>query len=194
MRGQAQNNTFSEDDEQLLTSGLFADVKVICGDQTWNLHRNIICSRCDYFKKAFTSQFMEATTKEITIREQDPTKVNWVITFIYTRKASPDLEALLDDHETFINTCTEVLTISDFFCLDSFQILIASELERDLSESRANSPWLSTTSLLIAIIVEQIPNFTLRLGSAQTALSPRELKDFVVGVAGHEALEPEDFE
>ncbi|CAJ2500866.1 Uu.00g037190.m01.CDS01 [Anthostomella pinea] len=46
-------STLTESNEHLLEPGLFADVKVKCGDRTWNLHRAIICLRCPYFEKAF---------------------------------------------------------------------------------------------------------------------------------------------
>ncbi|KAH9995351.1 BTB/POZ protein [Xylariaceae sp. FL0662B] len=135
MEGRVKNNIFSEGDEELLASGLFSDVKVICGDQTWSLHRSVICPRCSYFAKAFTGHFMEAKTREITIREQDPVGVNWIIAFIYTGKASPDLEALLGDPNSIFGTCMSALEISDFFGLDSFHTFIVSALEKQLLKS-----------------------------------------------------------
>ncbi|KAI0154919.1 hypothetical protein GGR57DRAFT_465421 [Xylariaceae sp. FL1272] len=44
-------------DEEPLESALFADVTVVCGDKTWKLHRNILCSRCTYFQKGLTGNF-----------------------------------------------------------------------------------------------------------------------------------------
>ncbi|CAJ2500863.1 Uu.00g037160.m01.CDS01 [Anthostomella pinea] len=44
-------NIYSNCDERLLISGILSDVKVICGDKTWNLHKTIICIRCPYFEK-----------------------------------------------------------------------------------------------------------------------------------------------
>ncbi|KAI0195442.1 hypothetical protein F4808DRAFT_474673 [Astrocystis sublimbata] len=37
-------------DEELLESGMFSDIKVICKDKTWLLHRVIVATRCPYFE------------------------------------------------------------------------------------------------------------------------------------------------
>lgn len=68
---------------RLLRTGLFSDVTVKCGDRTWNLHKNIICSRCDWFKKALTGQFKEASTNVIEINDFEPRLVGWLIEYLY---------------------------------------------------------------------------------------------------------------
>ncbi len=42
---------------RLLQSGLFSDVTVKCGERTWNLHKNILCSRNIWFEKALTGNY-----------------------------------------------------------------------------------------------------------------------------------------
>ncbi|RYO84170.1 hypothetical protein DL764_009371 [Monosporascus ibericus] len=39
-------------DKELLKTGFFSDVKVVCDDKTWALHKNILCTRRVFFKKA----------------------------------------------------------------------------------------------------------------------------------------------
>lgn len=44
-------------DLKLLESGNFSDVTVTCGNKTWKLHKNILCSRSMWFEKALTGGF-----------------------------------------------------------------------------------------------------------------------------------------
>ncbi|RYO89313.1 hypothetical protein DL766_005153 [Monosporascus sp. MC13-8B] len=109
-------------DEELLKTGFFSDVKVICGHETWDLHKNILCTRSTFFKKALTE------TGRVELHEQDPTEVGWVITFIYTSEASPDLTSLLEDQNTMADTCVRLLTIGDYFGLDGLGDMVARVL------------------------------------------------------------------
>ncbi|KAI1329206.1 hypothetical protein F5Y16DRAFT_418420 [Xylariaceae sp. FL0255] len=125
---------YSEHDENLLKTGKFSDAQVVCGNQTWNIHKAIICTRSVYFEKALTGNFEEAKTGTIVIQEQDPAKVGWVLTCIYTGKATPDLAKLLEDNATMIPACLEALKVADYFCFDGFQNLISQWLEERFFE------------------------------------------------------------
>ncbi|RYP11848.1 hypothetical protein DL765_007565 [Monosporascus sp. GIB2] len=109
-------------DEELLKTGFFSDVKVLCGNKTWELHKPILCTRSAFFKKALTE------TGCVELHGQDPTEVGWVITFIYTSKASPDLASLLEDENTMADTCVRLLTIGDYFGLDCLGNMVARVL------------------------------------------------------------------
>ncbi|KAI1265852.1 hypothetical protein F5Y18DRAFT_383675 [Xylariaceae sp. FL1019] len=106
-------------DEDLLGSALFADVTVECGDKEWHLHRNILVSRCVYFSKGLTGPFKEASEQKITIHDQDPQHVYWLIYYIYTTRAAPDLVALLQNDATCLSACVALLNVADFFLLDA---------------------------------------------------------------------------
>ncbi|KAK7943490.1 uncharacterized protein PG986_012603 [Apiospora aurea] len=59
-------------DERLLKTGEYADLRVTCGDREWNLHRNILASRCDWFDKALGGNFKgETPLVDICIRLYD---------------------------------------------------------------------------------------------------------------------------
>ncbi|RYP48614.1 hypothetical protein DL768_005534 [Monosporascus sp. mg162] len=109
-------------DEELLKTGFFSDVKVVCGHKTWELHKPILCTRSAFFKRALTE------TGCVELHEQDPTEVGWVITFIYTSKASPDLTRLLEDQNTMADTCVRLFTIGDYFGLDCLGDMVARVL------------------------------------------------------------------
>ncbi|KAM0819970.1 putative BTB/POZ protein [Seiridium cardinale] len=71
-------------DRKLFESGLFTDVQIICGNKTWNLHRNILASRCIWFEKALSGNFEEATTRTITITTFNAESIGQLLEFIYT--------------------------------------------------------------------------------------------------------------
>lgn len=49
---------------ELLESGVLTDVKVSCGDRTWDLHKLILCSRSSFFKNALTGEFEVRSTSK----------------------------------------------------------------------------------------------------------------------------------
>ncbi|RYP56306.1 hypothetical protein DL769_009937 [Monosporascus sp. CRB-8-3] len=65
-------------DKALLESGLFSDVVVKCGEESWRLHRSIL-SRCLWFHKALTGSFEEATSGVVTIHTFEPEHISWLL-------------------------------------------------------------------------------------------------------------------
>ena len=43
---------------RLFTTGEYADFTVICKDRTWNVHRNIVLPRCEFFKACLQGEFV----------------------------------------------------------------------------------------------------------------------------------------
>ncbi|KAK4113135.1 POZ domain-containing protein [Canariomyces notabilis] len=110
-------NRFLSSDEKLLRDGLFSDVTVKCGDRTWNLHKNILCTRSVWFERALTGRFLEAQTGVIEIQNFTPDAVDWVIRYIYTGVCDiPSLKPSRDTKTHFV-TCYEVYTVADYFSL-----------------------------------------------------------------------------
>lgn len=90
----------------LLNTGKFSDVTITCGDKVWNLHRAIICSRSQYFQKAFGSDFkvrtwtlwsssktdgaasQESGTKTLHLEETDAELFQHVVTYMYSDGSS----------------------------------------------------------------------------------------------------------
>lgn len=49
----------------LLTTGDYADFRLTCNDYTWPVHKGVLCTQCDFFKKA-----LDGTSKVATCRSQ----------------------------------------------------------------------------------------------------------------------------
>ncbi|KAK3343294.1 BTB/POZ protein [Neurospora tetraspora] len=108
---------FLSSDEKLLESGLFSDVTVRCGDRTWNLHKNILCSRSIWFEKALTGNFEEAKSGIVNIENFEPEAIDILIRYIYTGIC--DISALSPTTKTNFVSCFEVYTVGDYFALSS---------------------------------------------------------------------------
>ncbi|KAK3291160.1 uncharacterized protein B0H64DRAFT_43488 [Chaetomium fimeti] len=62
----------------------WADLTVICGGETFRLHRAVICPQSPFFEKACSGGFIEATTGQINLSEEDPHIFAKFVRFIYT--------------------------------------------------------------------------------------------------------------
>ncbi|KAK8097109.1 hypothetical protein PG999_013053 [Apiospora kogelbergensis] len=100
-------------DKKLFEEGLFSDLKVVCGGRVWNLHRNILASRCDWFSKALGSKFRESHTQEITIQEFDPGDMDLLLESIYVGVI-----------------CIRIYDLADFFLLPQVQECAVSQFRR----------------------------------------------------------------
>ncbi|RYP53864.1 hypothetical protein DL769_010439 [Monosporascus sp. CRB-8-3] len=81
----------TEQDRTLLASKLFSDVVIRCGTRSWNLHRNILCSRSDYFRAALAGPFEEGEIREIDLCEHDEKTIHHLVTWIYTKSRNTDI-------------------------------------------------------------------------------------------------------
>ncbi|KAK8044238.1 hypothetical protein PG993_004262 [Apiospora rasikravindrae] len=115
-RNEAQKAGVSRD-ERLFKTGEYADLRVICGVREWNLHRNILASRCEWFDKAIGGNSKEAHTQEIAIQEFDPSDIQLLLEYIYT--GSVDLKA--KKGASLIDICIRFYDLADFFLLPKLQ-------------------------------------------------------------------------
>ncbi|KAK7972606.1 hypothetical protein PG988_006740 [Apiospora saccharicola] len=77
--------------EEMLNSLDASDIKVICGERTWNLHKAILC-RSPFFKTVLSSDSKETVDNDLTLPDHKSHEVQGIITFIYTGKVTTDLE------------------------------------------------------------------------------------------------------
>ncbi|EGO54885.1 hypothetical protein NEUTE1DRAFT_125004 [Neurospora tetrasperma FGSC 2508] len=138
-KSQAQSYTmdkrFLSSDEKLLESGLFSDVVVKCGDRTWNLHKNILCSRSIWFEKALTGHFEEAKTGVVNIENFEPAAIDILIRYIYTGIC--DIPALSPNTKTNFVSCFEIYTVGDYFALVSLTRIALDTLNAEFDAKTA---------------------------------------------------------
>jgi hypothetical protein len=58
--------------------------------ETWFVHRELLCSKSDFFKKCFESGMTEAVENKVVLKEDDPKVVAWFVNWLYTGKVQTD--------------------------------------------------------------------------------------------------------
>ncbi|KAI1141088.1 hypothetical protein F5Y05DRAFT_423901 [Hypoxylon sp. FL0543] len=117
--------SLQEENRELLETDFMKDAVVECGDRVWKVHKLILLTRSEWFKKALCGPFKEAQENKVVIREQDPKHVNWVITWIYCHEFHKEDFADEDDlYENYL----KFAHIADFFCLRGVQPQIQEQL------------------------------------------------------------------
>ncbi|TLS24333.1 hypothetical protein PpBr36_08538 [Pyricularia pennisetigena] len=62
----------------------FKDVTVLCGDETFELHKVVLCSNSEFFTKAFCGYFAEPNDSQINLHEEDAETFERLVQFCYT--------------------------------------------------------------------------------------------------------------
>ncbi|KAK8176738.1 BTB/POZ protein [Phyllosticta citribraziliensis] len=69
----------------LLESGRYSDAKIVCGDQTFHIHKAVVCTQSEYFSRAFDdiNGFKEARTNTIELQDISPSVVRSILEYMY---------------------------------------------------------------------------------------------------------------
>ncbi|KAI9765219.1 MAG: hypothetical protein M1840_007711 [Geoglossum simile] len=70
--------------KSILQSGKYSDLTITCGDNTFKVHRSVICPRSRFFEAACDNEFKEGRTGEVALVDDDPTTVKRMISYLYT--------------------------------------------------------------------------------------------------------------
>ncbi len=77
------------------------DIKILISDRTFYVHKNIISSNCDYFKRMFYGQMKESREQTTEIKECNPEEMDLFLRFLY--KTTDIIDALLAIKKSSIN-------------------------------------------------------------------------------------------
>ncbi|KAI5460315.1 hypothetical protein BGZ63DRAFT_454618 [Mariannaea sp. PMI_226] len=80
---------------ELLRTGKYSDVTLICEDRAYLLHKAIICTQSPVLETALTGNFQEAITNTYTIGGFDLPIVQAMIDFMYLNDYSLDVDATM---------------------------------------------------------------------------------------------------
>ena len=116
----------------------FSDVKIICGEDVFHCHRNILSVRSPVFEAMFESEMRENRSQEVIIRDMKPDVVREMLHFIYNGATSTetvmddtgnDLLAAADRYQLncLLNKCEEKLC-SSLEVSNSLELLFLADL------------------------------------------------------------------
>ncbi|KAG6354204.1 hypothetical protein INS49_004808 [Diaporthe citri] len=105
-------------DLELLSSGNFSDVEVVCGNRSWKCHGAILVPRCLWFRKALMGHFEEANTRQVTLVEEDPICVDLVLKYLYGRGLDI-MRSVSAEH--FVEHCVSLWHTADFLMLEALK-------------------------------------------------------------------------
>ncbi|KAI0474416.1 BTB/POZ protein [Xylaria cf. heliscus] len=136
----------------LLSSGDYSDLTLLCEDQEFRVHKNIVCSQSPVLAAAFKGGFQESKTNEFHVVDFSPTTLKCMIDYMYTRgyKKMPDgcrndgkdqAQTTNNDKHTSTKIAEtwiyhgRVNCIADYFCLPELAKMATTTLDRLTKEN-----------------------------------------------------------
>ncbi|KAI4639935.1 hypothetical protein J4E93_008734 [Alternaria ventricosa] len=77
--------------KNLLASGKFSDLTVTCGPDSYKVHKNVVCSRAEFFSRAVKFGGKETEQGSVDLPEDEPAIVKLMMQYIYEGEYDPAL-------------------------------------------------------------------------------------------------------
>jgi hypothetical protein len=71
--------------------------------ETWFVHRELLCSKSDFFKTCLESGMSESVDNKVVLKEDDPKVVAEFVSWLYTGKFRIDLDGILGSFHPMYN-------------------------------------------------------------------------------------------
>ncbi|KAL5866439.1 hypothetical protein ACKVWM_011663, partial [Pyricularia oryzae] len=75
--------------KSLRVSGDYSDMTVVCGDDTYHVHKAVICPRSKYFETVLKAGMHESRTSHVDLSDHNPDAVKLVVDFFYQSDYQP---------------------------------------------------------------------------------------------------------
>ncbi|KIW33416.1 uncharacterized protein PV07_00268 [Cladophialophora immunda] len=114
-------------EEQCTLDAGDGDVVVRCGQWAWRCHKDILASRCSFFKTCCEGGFTESTTHEIGLPDDEPRAVQAMLRYLYTLDVTQIYrpgDPLFSDVERDL----DVFVVADKYGLDELRAYMNANL------------------------------------------------------------------
>ena len=108
----------------MLEEGLFSDVTIRMSTKSFKVHKVVLASHSDVFKRLFQINMREKQKGIVTISDIEPEVMTELLTYMYTGCA-PDLKT----------HAKELLLTADKYNISHLQVLCENELKRNLTSA-----------------------------------------------------------
>ncbi|ORY69889.1 uncharacterized protein BCR38DRAFT_481049 [Pseudomassariella vexata] len=104
-----------DQDQKLFETGNFADFIVKCDGREWKLHKAILTSRSEWFRRAICGDFKEARENELVLEEKDPDSVHAMLLWVYTKTCQSFDPSIFANEDLLYGAYAELYKTADFF-------------------------------------------------------------------------------
>ena len=172
----------SQDLGLLFTSNEYADITIVCGDEKFKCHKNILASRSPVFKTMFDADMKEKEAGSVEIKNMTPEVLENMLKYIYTSEA-PDIDTLTEDlfaaaeqyqleklkelceaklcSKIEVANCIEILVLADLYQATTLKVTALKFVADNIGNMDA-SEWKKTLiaypNLLVEVMEMIIPN------------------------------------
>ncbi|KAI9695903.1 MAG: hypothetical protein M1836_006020 [Candelina mexicana] len=125
MAAQASNEAHMEGLLSIFKSGEYSDFTIICGSDTYKVHRAVICPRSTFFASACNGKFKESKDSELTLNDNDRFAVGAMLSYLYSFDYVPASE--VEIHPVLLHA--RVYIVADEFNIPALKMLAKEKFE-----------------------------------------------------------------